>query len=127
MSRDGVGSNQQVIDITQNDITIFNNKRHQAYQQELQRWIASGQINFEAEQTLDQVDAELDNLDSDCIAIESPVAGSIWKILVKQGQQVQKGEAILILESMKMEIEVNAPNAGVIQRLLKKESRKVLR
>lgn len=46
--------------------------------------------------------------------VAAPLAGNIFKILVKPGQQVAEGETIIILEAMKMETEVSAPKAGVI-------------
>ncbi len=48
------------------------------------------------------------------IKIESQTPGRVWKILKKVGDSVEEGEAIMILEAMKMEIEVSAPMQGVI-------------
>lgn len=47
--------------------------------------------------------------------IKSPLPGSVWKIVANPGQVVEEGERILILESMKMEIDVIAPRAGTVQ------------
>ena len=52
------------------------------------------------------------------IEIESEVTGTVWKIERAVGDAVEAGDVILILESMKMEIPVEAPVAGVIQALL---------
>lgn len=46
--------------------------------------------------------------------ITAGAAGKVWKIVVAEGQAVHLGEAILILEAMKMEIPVVAPRDGVI-------------
>ena len=46
--------------------------------------------------------------------VSAPLAGNIFKILVKPGQQVQEGEKIMVLEAMKMETDVSAPRAGTI-------------
>lgn len=46
------------------------------------------------------------------VEVESEVAGSVWKLLVEPGASLQMGDPILILESMKMEIPVEAPVAG---------------
>lgn len=40
--------------------------------------------------------------------------GSIWQVLVKSGQKIDKGETLLIEESMKMEFPQVAPCAGTI-------------
>jgi acetyl-CoA carboxylase biotin carboxyl carrier protein len=52
--------------------------------------------------------------------VESEVQGNVWKIEVTEGQQVAQGEVLLILESMKMEIPVEAPVAGVVAEILVK-------
>ena len=43
-----------------------------------------------------------------------PVTGNMWKITKSVGAKVASGEEIAILESMKMEIPVEAPSAGTI-------------
>lgn len=44
----------------------------------------------------------------------APLAGNVWKVMVKPGQQVAENEVVIILEAMKMETEVRAPRAGVV-------------
>jgi oxaloacetate decarboxylase alpha subunit len=46
--------------------------------------------------------------------VPAPLAGNIWKVLVSQGQLVQEGDVLVILEAMKMETEVRAARAGTI-------------
>ena len=46
--------------------------------------------------------------------IESPMPGTILDIRVKSGDTVTEGQALLILEAMKMENEIMAPRAGII-------------
>jgi acetyl-CoA carboxylase biotin carboxyl carrier protein len=46
--------------------------------------------------------------------VEAQITGNVWKIEKAVGVAVAEGEAILILESMKMEIPVEAPCAGRI-------------
>ena len=48
------------------------------------------------------------------IQVEAQITGNVWKIEKAIGDAVAEGEAILILESMKMEIPVEAPCAGRI-------------
>ena len=47
-------------------------------------------------------------------AVVAPLAGSVSKILVEPAQEIAAGEVLLILEAMKMETEITAPNAGVV-------------
>ncbi|WP_107769691.1 biotin/lipoyl-containing protein [Campylobacter concisus] len=46
--------------------------------------------------------------------IVASLPGAVHKILVSPGDQVKKGQAVVVLEAMKMEIEVKAPKDGVI-------------
>jgi acetyl-CoA carboxylase biotin carboxyl carrier protein len=50
-------------------------------------------------------------------AVESEVAGSVWKIEVAVGTTVGKGDVLIILESMKMEIPVESPASGVVEEI----------
>lgn len=49
--------------------------------------------------------------------VESEVTGNVWKILLEVGADVAEGDVIMILESMKMEIPVEAPAAGKLVEL----------
>ena len=50
--------------------------------------------------------------------ITSEIAGQGWKVIAKQGDSVAVDDVIVILESMKMEIPVQATKAGVVSELL---------
>lgn len=49
------------------------------------------------------------------VDIKALLPGNVWKIVANPGQSVNEGDVIMILESMKMEIDVVAPKGGVIQ------------
>jgi len=49
------------------------------------------------------------------IEIKALLPGNVWKIVANPGQSVNEGDVIMILESMKMEIDVIAPKGGVIK------------
>ncbi|MBE0497784.1 MAG: biotin attachment protein [Campylobacterales bacterium] len=48
-------------------------------------------------------------------SVKSLLPGSIWKIVANPGDQVSEGDIIMILESMKMEIDIVAPRNGVVK------------
>ncbi|EKY8197915.1 biotin attachment protein [Campylobacter jejuni] len=45
------------------------------------------------------------------------ISGNVFKIYVNEGEEVKSGQVIMVLEAMKMEIEVNAPKDGIILEL----------
>ncbi|WP_080874539.1 acetyl-CoA carboxylase biotin carboxyl carrier protein subunit [Oceanobacillus timonensis] len=47
--------------------------------------------------------------------IKASMAGNVWKITVQQGEAVEEGQDIVILESMKMEIPIAAEEKGVLK------------
>jgi acetyl-CoA/propionyl-CoA carboxylase biotin carboxyl carrier protein len=49
--------------------------------------------------------------------LSSPLQGNMWKVLVKQGDSVEEGQLLCIIEAMKMENEITAHKAGTIVEL----------
>lgn len=45
------------------------------------------------------------------------MAGNVWKVLFKEGDSIEGGEDVIILESMKMEITVQAEKGGIIKQI----------
>ena len=56
------------------------------------------------------------------IEIKAELVGNVWKIVAKPGDAVVEDQTLLILESMKMEIEVVAPRAGTVLEIRVKET-----
>lgn len=48
------------------------------------------------------------------VEIRSEITGTVWKILVKPGDTVAEDESLMVLESMKMEIPVTAPEDATV-------------
>ncbi len=57
--------------------------------------------------------------------VEAPMPGSIFKILVKPGDVVTKGQSVLVLEAMKMENNITSDYAGKVKRILTQEGKAV--
>ncbi|MBL4907092.1 MAG: biotin/lipoyl-binding protein [Sneathiella sp.] len=55
------------------------------------------------------------------INIESEIAGKVWKVEAEIGNALEEEEAIIILESMKMEIPIDAPEDGTLVEILVSE------
>ena len=52
--------------------------------------------------------------------VRAELSASVWQVKVEAGQQVAVGDTLVILESMKMEIPVEAERAGVVREVLVK-------
>jgi acetyl-CoA carboxylase biotin carboxyl carrier protein len=50
-------------------------------------------------------------------SVNAHITGTVWKIEVKGGEEVSEGQVCVILESMKMEMPVEAPQAGRVEKV----------
>ena len=57
--------------------------------------------------------------------IEAHITGTVWKIEVAPGDNVDEGDTVVILESMKMEMPVEAEDAGVVKEIACEEGQAV--
>lgn len=114
---------EQFIAANQESISVFTQQREQAFDEELARWHANGQFNYEQPEIAEE-HSETD-LPEDAIRIDSSVSGSVWQTQVKVGQKVNAGDVLLILESMKMEINITASCAGTVTHILKTDGARV--
>ena len=55
------------------------------------------------------------------VSFPAPLAGNVFKVLVKAGESVAAGQVVLILEAMKMETEIRATSAGLVSEVLVRE------
>jgi acetyl-CoA carboxylase biotin carboxyl carrier protein len=49
--------------------------------------------------------------------VSAHITGTVWKIEVKVGEDVSEGQTLVILESMKMEMPVEAPEGGKVSEI----------
>lgn len=98
-------------------INAFKAKQKAAFEAERQHWIATGQANYsqeaEAEKPVEMLTAPAGH-----VLTKSHVAGNLWQIKVAEGDSVQAGDVLLVVESMKMEIAITAQSSGVVSQLL---------
>ena len=57
--------------------------------------------------------------------VEAHITGTVWKIEVEVGDTVEEGDAVVILESMKMEMPVEAEDPGEVKEILVEEGQSV--
>ncbi|SEK86728.1 urea carboxylase [Nitrosovibrio tenuis] len=103
-------------------INAFKSRQQAAFEAERERWNASGQAEYVSEAVLEEADtqSELD-LPAGAQAVSAHVTGTVWKLLAREGDRIEAGNPILVLESMKMEFAVDAPISGTIRQLFCKE------
>lgn len=95
-------------------IDAFRARRETAFQQEMADWHANGQFTFD--DRMPEASGPT-TLNDDEVGIDSPVTGSLWKLLVDTGDLVEAGQPVALVESMKMEVEITAHDAGRVVRL----------
>ena len=57
--------------------------------------------------------------------IKAHITGVVFQVTAKAGDQLQSGDPVIVLESMKMEIPVEAPRAGVVREIRVQEGQTV--
>jgi urea carboxylase len=107
--------------LADNDASIADFKATQqaAFEAERERWAAAGQADYasEADVSAAGVEAEID-LPEGGRALATSVPGNVWKVAVSVGQQVQAGDVLLVIESMKMEFNLLAPANATVHSLM---------
>jgi len=58
-------------------------------------------------------------------AIEAHIAGTVWRVEVSVGDEIEEGDAVVILESMKMEMPVESEHAGRVAEIRCREGEAV--
>ncbi|HEX7952363.1 MAG TPA: carboxyltransferase domain-containing protein, partial [Burkholderiales bacterium] len=107
-------------------IDAFKAGQQAAFEAERERWRATGQAEYASDAGVAQAaaDSELD-LPPNGRAVATHLAGNVWKIAVKPGDTVAQGDALVIVESMKMEFPVAAPCAGKVVQVFCREGAQV--
>jgi urea carboxylase len=98
-------------------------RQQAAFARERQDWIERGLDSF-AEPEADAATLA-DAAPEGCISVEAQVPGNLWKVLSDAGDAVQAGDTLAIIESMKMEMRVIAPRAGVVREVTVRSGREV--
>ncbi|RQO67677.1 acetyl-CoA carboxylase biotin carboxyl carrier protein subunit [Pedobacter sp. KBW06] len=59
------------------------------------------------------------------LEIKAPMPGLVLNVIVTEGQEVNKGDSLLVLEAMKMENIIKSPTAGIVKKILIRKGDKV--
>ncbi|WP_288363447.1 urea carboxylase [uncultured Spongiibacter sp.] len=105
------------------EIDAHTRRREQAFDDELARWHADGQFHYEAPEV--EVNDDTLVIGDDDIVVDSSVAGSVWQLNVAEGDTVEAGQCVMLLESMKMEVAVLASQPGRVKTVVVKAGGRV--
>ena len=95
----------------------FKNRQQQAFEAERERWKAAD-LDRVMEAADEPPPRAARTVPPGCKALKSPAHGSVWHIAATAGERVKRGQRLIILESMKMEIAIAAPHDGTVVELL---------
>ncbi|MEO1488283.1 MAG: 5-oxoprolinase/urea amidolyase family protein, partial [Pseudomonadota bacterium] len=110
-------------------IAAFQEQRQEAFDAERAEWQRTGEFDRVSQLSQDlqggaETTATID-LPDGAQLIEAPFGGSVWKLLVAQGDEVKAGEPIAVLEAMKMESPLESPASGTVVALYIEERQAV--
>ena len=111
------------------EIEEFQNTRQAAFDTERAHWQESGEF--------DRVSELIEDVDGGALAepaievpegaqiVEAPFGGIVWKLLVSEGDEVEAGETVAVIEAMKMECPLESPEAGRVSALYMQERQSI--
>jgi len=123
------------LEANKNEIAAFRDTQQQAFAEERERWkvgeskaaaksVESQQLNQSGQMNsiTAHTNPSFESLPPEnSISVDAHITGNVWKVLVKEGDEVVADAPLFILESMKMEFTVLAPSSGVVKKVLSKE------
>ncbi|URI06187.1 urea carboxylase [Aquincola tertiaricarbonis] len=101
-------------------IASFRAQQQAAFAAERERWREAGQAEYVGDEAGPPPSTD-DALPAGAHAVDTQVPGSVWKLLVQEGDEVAEGQPLLVVESMKMEFSIPAPASGRVLRLCCRE------
>ena len=86
------------------EIDAFKARQQAAFHDERERWRQAGQAEHISEADSTATVASEGDLPEGARSVFTQVPGSVWKVLVAEGDVVQEGDTLAVIESMKMEL-----------------------
>jgi urea carboxylase len=104
----------------------FKEQQAHAFREERERWRINGQL--EATSTpVEMPDEDVSDLavPEGCEAVHAPMTASVFRVTAEPGQRVAAGQRLVVLDAMKIEMEIAAPVSGIVRELLCKPGQMV--
>ncbi len=111
-----LGDYKKYLESIKESAAEFKAHQEESFEAERQRWREQGLDHFISESN-ESISMETLQIPEDCEGVNATIPGSVWKILVEEGETVEKGQKIFVLESMKMEFPVETDYSGKIEKI----------
>jgi urea carboxylase len=112
---------RQFLAANEASIAAFKARQQAAFDAERERWRSGGRDDEDSAElpagAVATATTRIGALPAGCIAISSPVSGSVWHINTQLGARAEAGAALIVIEAMKMEIAVQAEQPGTVVEL----------
>jgi urea carboxylase len=95
-------------------IREFNARQQSAFEAERERWSEAETQSGGAISASGRIGSDWGEVPDGCVAVSSPVTGSVWQVSVASGARVNVGDELIVVEAMKMEIPIAADEAGEV-------------
>lgn len=95
------------------DIAEFRTRQAQAFEVEVERW----QLDDQTVAVESLIPQAVEEVDDGAQPVCADMNGNVWKVLVTPGDVVEEGQPLIIVEAMKMELAIHAPQAGRVKRI----------
>jgi urea carboxylase len=114
-----LGAHEAFLAANAESIAAFKARQAIAFEREVARWKEE-----DVQPAAEAMDAPEEE-ETDGQKVAADIHGSVWKVLVEEGQVVAAGDAVVILEAMKTELRVSAPVSGTIRSIRCRQGRPV--
>jgi len=98
--------------LNREDIAQFQSKQRIAFERERDSWAADDAATMGSRS--EEVPTNPDDvaIPETCVGVRSQIAGNVWDVAVREGDEVKEGQTVVVIEAMKLEINVPSPIAG---------------
>jgi urea carboxylase len=116
---------QEFVESNCESIAEFKQRQTQAFREERERWRENGLLETAA--ALAEMPEEVNErvVPDGCEAVHAPMTASVFQVAAELGQRVHAGQRLVVLDAMKIELEIAAPVAGTVRELLCKPGQMV--
>ena len=119
-----LGEYHAFLDSIAKESRAFKKRQQEAFEAERERWRIA-RLDQIIEPPEEQAAVAERVAPVGCRTLKSPAHASVWNIAVREGDRVEAGQRLIVVESMKMEIAVAAPMKGTVVEVLCKQGAQV--